>query len=239
MKELFIFNRTWADHKLFFSEKKDKLKYKNINYYTSNFQRPIIYPILDYKKQYPKFSYFIMDNNFYFNEEENNNIIINNNEEEEYNFDLKSPEINKLNKINNEELLETIKKEYKQNIQIYNVCLIKRTHHIKGRLFTLMVNGIIDRFYFYSFSKKENQELPSCNDIESNIKKFELHQNQNNKHLCYGSFFPCHMKDSNIKICIKVSEIRLIIKRIYFYRKSGIEFFTKTKSYFLILLKIL
>ena len=235
IKELFIFNRPWADQKLFFSsniiEDKNKLKYKNINYYTNNFQRPIIYPMLDYKRQYPKFSYYKIDNNFYFKEEEENNKKIYENEEE-YNFDLNSPEINRLNNKYNEELITKIKKENIPNIQIYNVCLIKRTHHIKGRLFTLMVNGILDRIYFYSFSKKENKEIPSCNNIECNKQRYELRNHENNNHLCYGSFFPCPMKDSNIKICIKLKEIRLIIKRIYFYRKSGIEFFTKTKSYF-------
>ena len=242
MKELFMFNRPWSDTKLFFTKKKKLLKFKNINYYTNNFQRPIIYPILDYQKQYPKFAYFKIDNNFYL-EEENINININNNnienkekeniyeKEEEYNLDLKSPEINRLNNINNEELIDKIKKNYIQNIRIYNVCLIKRTHHIKGKLFTLMTNGILDRIYFYSYSKKENKELPSCNNIESNKLKFEFNHHQKDKHLCYGSFFPCPMKDSNIKICIKLNDIKLIMRRIYFYRKSAIEFFTKTKSY--------
>ena len=49
MKELFIFNRLWSDQNLFFANTSDamknsKLKYKNINYYTRNFQKPIIYP---------------------------------------------------------------------------------------------------------------------------------------------------------------------------------------------------
>ena len=230
MKELFIFNRPWSDHKLFFSLKKNKLKYKNINYYTNNFQRPIIYPILDYQKQYPKFSYFKIDKNFYLEEE--NKKEIENIYDEEYNFDIKSAELNKLNNKINEELITKIKKDFRQNIQIYNVCLIKQTHHIKGRLFTVMVNGIIDRIYFYSYTKKENKELPSCNSIESNKQKYELKNNDQNTHLCYGSFFQCPMKDSNMKICIKINDIRLIMRRIYFYRKSGIEFFTKTKSYF-------
>ena len=239
IKELFIFNRPWSDTKLFFTKKKQKIKYKNINYYTNNFQRPIIYPILDYQKQYPKFSYFKIDNNFYLKEE---NININNDvknkekeniieKEEDYNLDLKSPEINKFNNLNNEELIKQIKKDNIQNIQIYDACFIKRTHHVKGKLFTLMINGILDRIYFYSCSKKENKELPSCNNIESNKFKFEFNHHVKDKHLCYGSFFPCPMKDSNIKICIKLNDIKLIMRRIYFYRKSAIEFFTKTKSY--------
>ena len=74
--------------------------------------------------------------------------------------------------------------------------------------------------------------MPSCNDIESNKQKFEFLPEKQNNHMCYGAFFPCPMKDAMIKICIKINDIRLIMRRIYFYRKSGIEFFTKTKSYF-------
>ena len=236
MKELFIFNRPWSNQKLFFTNN-HKVKYKNINYYTNNFQRPIIYPVLDYQKQCPKFSYYKIDNNFYINDEDENikdidNININKNEEE-YNFNLKTLELNRLNNANNEELIKKIKKEYIQNIQVYNVCLIKRTHHIKGLLFMLTINGILDRIYFYSFSQKENKDLPSCNNTECNKQKLEFHHYNDNKHLCYGAFFPCPFKDSNIIICIKLSEVRLIMRRIYFYRKSGIEFFTNTKSYFL------
>ena len=230
MKELFIFNRPWSNNKLFFSsKKKNMLKYKNINYYTNNFQRPLIYPILDYKKQYPDFSYYNIDNNFYYNEE--NNIIENNDNNFNYDFELESPELNKLNEIYNNKLINEIKNEYIKNIQIFEVCLIKRTHHIKGKLFTLSIDGILNRIYFYSYSKKENEELPSCNNTECNKQQFEFHNYEKNNHLCYGSLFPCPLKDSNIKICIKINDIRFIIKRIYFYRKSGIEFFTGTKSY--------
>ena len=41
MKNLFIYNKLWSDKKLYFNEEKKKLlKYKSINYYTKNFQRP-------------------------------------------------------------------------------------------------------------------------------------------------------------------------------------------------------
>ena len=222
MKELFIFRRPWADEKLFFSSRKKYIKYKSINYYTTNFQRPILYPLLDYQKHYPKFTYYKISDNFY----------VENENEDEYNLELKSPELNKLTNISNEDIINQIKKDHIQNIQIYNACLVKRTHHIKGRLFTLMINGILERIYFYSYSKKENKDIPSCNNIESNKLSFELRQEEQNKHMCYGAFFPCPMKDSMIKICIKINDIRLILRRIYFYRKSGIEVFTKTKSYY-------
>ena len=60
MKQLFIFNGIWSNKDLFCKNKlsdikKSNLKYKSINYYTSNYERPIIYPSLDYKNQYPDF----------------------------------------------------------------------------------------------------------------------------------------------------------------------------------------
>ena len=84
MKELFIFNRLWSDQNLFFANtsdemKKTKIKYKNINYYTRNFQKPIIYPYLDYKNHYPKFSNFEINKDLYKEGCEST---------EDYNFDL-------------------------------------------------------------------------------------------------------------------------------------------------------
>ena len=36
----------------------------------------------------------------------------------------------------------------------------------------------------------------------------------------------------NSKIVINVKDIRMILRKIYFYRKSAVEIFTKNKSYF-------
>ena len=75
MKELFIFNRFWSNKKLFFNDslarfQNSNLKYKSINYYTRNYQRPIIYPVLDYKYRYPDFTNFKINNDFYTKPEE-------------------------------------------------------------------------------------------------------------------------------------------------------------------------
>ena len=61
MKELFYFDRIWSNQNLFFKDKladikKSNLKYKHTNYYTNNYQNPVIYPDLDYKNKYPEFS---------------------------------------------------------------------------------------------------------------------------------------------------------------------------------------
>ena len=49
-KELFTYNRYWSNKELFFGNNKDnksKLKYKQLTYYTRNYQQPILYPILE------------------------------------------------------------------------------------------------------------------------------------------------------------------------------------------------
>ena len=106
MKELFYFNHFWSDEKLFFCFR-HKIKYKNINYYTNNFQRPILYPILDYKNKYPKFSYFKIDNKFYLKENKDNNQFNSTKEIEEfeYNFNFNCLELDKLIEDNNKEIL--------------------------------------------------------------------------------------------------------------------------------------
>ena len=224
MKDLFIFNRSWSNKKLFFDEKiKDKeLKYKSINYYTENFQRPIVYPFLDYKYQYPSFSYFVLDNNFYINEESKDN----------YNFYLESQSLEDLIEKYNSKNLNLIKEQYKNNILIYDVCLVKRMHHIKGKLFFIKKNSKIKKIFFLSHPRSRVDTVPSCNYLENNSQQQEFRQTIINKHVCYGSFFICPDKDCNIKIKIDVEDIRMILRRIYFYRKSAIEIFTSNKSYY-------
>ena len=223
MKEQFIFNKLWSNKKLFFNKDyKNKLKYKCINYYTDNFQRPIIYPFLDYKYQYPSFSYFVIDNNFYVNEEIKDN----------YNFYLESQTLEDLIEKYNQKNIKIIKEKYKDNILIYDVCLIKRTHHIKGKLFLIKNNSKVKKIFFLSYPKCSVDTIPSCNYLENNTQQQEFRQTIQNKHVCYGSFFICPDKDCNIKIKINVEDIRMILRRIYFYRKSAIEIFTSNKSYY-------
>ena len=204
IKELFLFNRPWSNEKLFFYLKQE-LKYKNINYYTNNFQRPILYPMLDYVNQYPNFSYFKIDNNFYLKENFKKNILTN-----EYNFNFNCKALDELTNENNKELIINIPKKFVENIQVYDACLIKRTHYVKGKIFIIMINGLPKKIYFYSFLNNENL----------------------NDKLCNGAIFKCPLKDMGRIICIELKDIRLIMRRIYFYEKSGIEIFTRNKSYY-------
>jgi hypothetical protein len=144
--------------------------------------------------------------------------------------------------IENEELDELIEKYNKQNLDliekrskdilIYDACLIKRTHHVKGKLFLIKKNEKIIKIYFLSLQKKYVDSIPSCNNLESNAQLQEFKVNCQMMHFCYGSFFMCPDKDCNIVIKINIEDIRLILRRIYFYRKSGLEIFTSNKSYY-------
>ena len=215
IKELFIFNRLWSNQKLFFDctlegRRKSNLKYKNINYYTNNFQRPIIYPVLDYKYRYPFFTKFSCDKYFYRQEES----------KDDYNFDFDSPELDKFVDEYNEKLFKEIRNNKK--IQIYKACRIKQQYHIKGNLFLVNINGrLLLYFHGYPYDFENNTENTlSCNKI-----------NEENK-LCFGSIFKCPEKEKNTIINLNLKAIRLFLKRIYYYRKSAIEIFNLKRSYY-------
>ena len=219
MKNNFIFNKFWSDKKLFFEEKKKNkyLKYKSINYYTKNYQRPFLFPVLDYKYSYPNFEEFKVKNDFYLQEENH----------EDYNFNLDCPEFDSFNINYEEEILKHIKNNHK--MIYFDVCLVKRTHHIKGKLFVCNNNySLMKKIIFYSYPSNISKNIPCCN---SSYKRLQ-NDNKNKENLCFGPIFNCPEKDMNIKIIINVKDIRMVLKKIYFYRKSAVEIFTKNKSYF-------
>ena len=111
----------------------------------------------------------------------------------------------------------------------FNVCRIKQEYHIPGNLFIYYkeeengkdykeIKNII--IYFYSSFSCDKGNVSKCN------------KNNDKDNLCYGSLFRCLPKENNRIIKIEVKDIRMIIKRIYFYRKSGLEIFTSSKSYY-------
>ena len=219
MKNIFIFNKLWSDKKLFFnSKKKEKyLKYKSINYYTKNYQRPLIFPFLDYKSSYPNFTKFVIKEDFYI-EKENPDI---------YDFNLNCPELDEFNLEYEKEILNKIKDNTK--INSFDVCMVKRTHHIKGKLFICSDNySLLKKIIFYSYPKNIEKNIPCCN-----VQYKHLHNsNKKNENLCFGAIFTCPEKNMNIKTIINVKDIRMVLRKIYFYRKSAVEIFTNNKSYF-------
>ena len=219
IKELFVFNRLWSNQKLFYmhtleKRKKSNLKYKNINYYSRNFQRPVIYPILDYKYRYPKFSVFEKDKvKDFYNIPES---------EDDYDFDLDCPKLDEIVQNYQNNIYKGNKNSI--NIEVFNACLVKPKYHLKGKILIFNTNSKY-LIYFYSNNynfENNNENISTCNNIKQN----------NNNILCYGSLFECPTKEKYKKMRIVDINIRMILKRIYYYRKSALEIFTQTKSYF-------
>ena len=102
MKELFSFNILWSKEKLFyepFNKRTKNVKYKLINYYTRNFQRPIVYPILDYKYRYPEFSKFKKTDTLYRDDSNN---------KDDYNFDFIAPQFDGIVKTYHKKIIQYI-----------------------------------------------------------------------------------------------------------------------------------
>ena len=143
MKELFLFNRFWSKEKLFtdgFNKKLTKVKYKVVNYYTRNFQRPIIYPVLDYKYRYPEFSSFKINNDFYKTNADKKNIINIKKIEDDYNFNLFCPEF------------EEFVKNY--NMQIYNNIKKNTKYYIDFQYLPYKAIISCQRYFIFYFSRK-------------------------------------------------------------------------------------
>ena len=220
MKQLFTFNKLWSNKKYFFNKEEDKeykenkiykVKYKQYNHNTKNFQRPIIYPILEAKKYYPKFKKFNVDK-LYKNK---NDKILN------YNFDffgVNNPIINIINKY-----LTNFKNK---KIISLKCCLIKKLYHIKGNLyFKELHKNKKHKFKLIFISNNNIDNKEGCN------LPIELKNNEDPK-LCFGSLFPYQNPNYNITKIIKSKDIMFVLKREYFHRISALEIFTyNNKSY--------
>ena len=103
-------------------------------------------------------------------------------------------------------------------------CLVKQTHHIKG-LFYIKEAKI-------SFKKNLKKKSDNKSWIELNEKNNDNFDYERGD--CFGSYFKSYKKDKNFyKLNIKFDEIKMILKRKYYYKNSSIEIFTSNnKSYF-------
>ena len=166
MKELFLFNRMWSKEKLFcdsFNKRSKYVKYKLRNYYTRNFQRPIVYPVLDYKYRYPEFSFYKMTDNFFMtNSNEKNEEKI---EEDDYNFNLDCPIFDDLVKKYHIKLFNQININDYIYLQAFNICLVKQSYHVKGTLFLFILKDSFKIIFFsnpYDF-KSGDENAKKCN----------------------------------------------------------------------------
>ena len=223
MKELFIYNRNWSKKELFFKIDKKKdfaLKYKQLSYYTKSFQQPLIYPILEIEKYYPKFKGFNKEK-LYKNSEEK---IIN------YDFSLNGNDIIK-------DSIKKIIKSKSQNkiIEFEKCCLVKKIYHVKGKLGIIKDEGNNKKSFKLIFISNDKEMNYTCNKEFINMNE----QNQNdtfekkNQYLCYGSISQCPKKEYNRKIIINSENILFLLIREYLHRVSAIEIFTNNnKSYY-------
>ena len=187
MKELFSFNRLWSKEKLFcdeFNKKSKDVKYKVINYYTRNFQRSVVYPVLDYKYRYPEFSQYKMPDDFYIENKkekkekkeknEINEINEKNEIKDDYNFNLDCKELDDLVKDYHMKIYKGIGKKY-SFLKVFNVCLVKQLYHIKGTLFVFVIDDKPKIIFFsnpYNFIDGE-ENRKKCNKEEKDKDKIE------------------------------------------------------------------
>ena len=109
-----------------------------------------------------------------------------------------------------------------ENIQrenIYNCCIVKITHHIRGYISTEKSRI---RFIFVSESDIKEEELESDPNYDKDM------------HCCFGSIFKNKKSDKDkVVISINYSNIKYIFIRQYFYLESALEIFLENnKSYF-------
>jgi len=222
MKQMFIYNRLWSKQYLFFKNVNNcflnknnnnlKVKFKRLNYYTKNFQQPLLYPVLEINNYYPKFK------NIKENDVKN---IYKKPEDKLLNYDFSLSDFNILNENFHEKYID--KNGIEKGI---NCCLIKKMYHVKGKMkIDKLETDLLDSIFFLSNKDDTNEK---CNKKNDNQKKSSY-----NSHLCYGSVFSCLKKDKNRLIYIPRDKIMFAILRVYYYRNSGLEIFTSNnKSYY-------
>ena len=241
MKHLFSFNNYWSKKTAFYpkrykDEKRQVIKYKQINYYTKNFQFPYLYPILEFSNYNPDFKSFTGE---LFKDNERDIIL-------EYDFKL---EVDKKPDIILKVLMSN--KNNKKSIS-EKCCLIKNTHHVYGNLFFIKKGNANNNSEFeIIFQSPKKNEDGRCN---KNIKKSKMEtqelkikieddidflnivrnsiQISDNKNLCYGSTFKCPNKELDRSTIIKSKNILFVLIRNYYHRVSGMEIFTLDKSYY-------
>ena len=214
-KNLYSYNNSFSNLETFYSKDKDKkyiLTYKISNYLSGDNTRKLIVPILDLDHYMPNFRKFKSIDGKLFK----NNIL------------------NKIYKINLKIIDKKIKiinpKEENKYYYLYNdICLIKTTHHIRGKIFHKAEKESsqkIEHSYLYFTSDKNISKeylIENCPDYDSI------------NGTCFGSTFRnnSHQKDDEIYLKINFSEINFIFLRKYCYRNNSVEIFLNNrKSYY-------
>ena len=119
--------------------------------------------------------------------------------------------------INSKKMSKNI--EIIQRENIYNCCIVKLTHHIRGYISTEKYRI---RFIFVSDSDIKEEELENDPNYDKDM------------HCCFGSIFKNKNNDKDkVVISIEYSNIKYIFIRQYFYAETALEIFVENnKSYF-------
>ena len=117
--------------------------------------------------------------------------------------------------INSKKMSKNIENIQRENI--YNCCIVKLTHHIKGYISTEKT-----RIRFIYESEEKEEELEKDPNYDKQMK------------CCFGSIFKNKKNDKDkVVISIEYMNIKYIFVRQYFYTESALEIFTDfNKSYF-------
>ena len=234
-KTLYSWNNSYSNVNVFYKDlnmthKKDEilLKYKISNYLSKDMTRKLLVPILDIDYYMPSFKLFKYKENLFRNNEDTEI----NQYQNLYKIDLKI--------FDNPKYIS--KPEDENNYIIENVCYIKTTHHIKGKIFIQKSisnnnNKINNTFNnFFSLSPK----MSSLFFMESNY--FETDyllkccEDYDSVHsTCFGSIFRNNInsKDSDTYLFFDLNDINFIFLRKYCFRNNSLEIFLSThRSYY-------
>ena len=212
-KYLYSFNNSFSNLNVFYGNNKNLfLTYKITNYLSNDKTRKLIIPVLDFDYYLPNFRKFKNINGKMFKKNISDKI---------YKIDLRI--------INKERLIITPDINNNSYYLYNDICLIKTTHHIRGKLFYKTEKQILKKshsFYLYfTIEKNISKEylLANCPDYDSI------------NETCFGSLFRnnINQKDYELYLSIKSSDINFIFFRKYCYRNNAIEIFLNNhKSYY-------
>ena len=234
-RTLYSWNNSYSIINAFYKDinsanKKDKilLKYKISNYLSKDMTRKLLVPILDIDYYMPSFKLFKYKENLFRNNEENEI----NEYQNLYKIDLKI--------FDNPKFIS--KPEDENNYIIDNVCYIKTTHHIKGKLFiqkniqsnNSKANNTFNNFFSLS-PKMSSLFFMESNTFESDYLLKHCEDYDSVHSTCFGSIFRNNknIKDSDTYLFFDFNDINFIFLRKYCFRNNSLEIYLSNhRSYY-------
>jgi len=234
-KTLYSWNNSYSILNVFYKDinsgnKNDEtlLKYKISNYLSKDMTRKLLVPILDIDYYMPSFKLFKYKENLFRNNKKNEI----NKYQNLYKIDLKI--------FDNQKFIFLPEEE--NNYIIDNVCYIKTTHHIRGKIFiqkniqsnNSKINNTFNKFFSLS-PKMSSLFFMESNSFESDylLKCCEDYDSVNST--CFGSIFKNNKnnKDSDTYLFFDFNDINFIFLRKYCFRNNSLELFLSNhRSYY-------